>query len=100
MMRNELTYESISANLIAQGKNPADFKIDIYEDGYNVTPLPSYFQRLVAKQEDEPIKLDVNDIGEVLGITLDDTMSMAETVGVLVDIVMNLQARIEELEAK
>ena len=88
------------ANLLTKGFNLSDFDVNVSENGYSIVPLPSFEQRQIAKQEDEPIKVDVNDIGEVLGITLDDTITTAETVGMLIDIIVDLQTRVEELEGK
>lgn len=93
-----MNIENARQDLINRGYNPDDFNIVKFDGGFSISPKPSFEQRKVAKEEDAPIVNDVNDIGEVLGVTLDDTVSIAETVGALVDIVMDLQQELENLK--
>lgn len=86
-----MTLVNIIEELINQGKDPNDFNIKILEDGYSISPKWFYETKQIAKQEDEPIIEDVNDVAELTTITAMDKDELAEM------LVYALQ-RIDELE--
>lgn len=88
-----MTIEGIKESLVREGRNPSDFNITITENGYSVTPKWFYETKQIAKQEDELIIDDVNDVAELTTIVAMDKDELAEM------LVYALQ-RIDELEAR
>ena len=85
--------EDIINQLLADGKNPDDFNIEITENMVKVIPKWSFQPRQIAKEEDMPIIEDVNTVAELTTITAMDKDEIAEM------LVYALQ-RIDELEAR
>lgn len=88
-----MTLGKITQELIEQGKNPNDFNIKVFEEGYSVTPKWFYEDKQIAKEEDKPIVEDVNDVAEFATIIAMDKDEIAE---MLVYTLM----KIDELEAR
>lgn len=86
-----MSIEEIRQDLINHGKDPNDFNITFTENGYSITPKWFYEQKQIAKQEDEPIIEDVNDVAELTTLVAMDKDEIAEM------LVYTLQ-RIDELE--
>lgn len=50
------TFGELEKELINSGKNPNDYEIKIFENGYSFTPKASYEMRQVAQEENEALK--------------------------------------------
>lgn len=90
--------EEIKQELIEQGLDIEDFNINVTENGYSITPKWFYEQKQIAKQEDKPIKDDVQDVAITTAYVLEDTMTTAETVALLFIKISELEAEIEMLK--
>lgn len=88
-----ITVEEVKDILQKSNRNPDDFNIKIFENGYSVFPKWSYQPRQIAKEEDTPIIADVNDVAEFSTIIAMDKDEIAEM------LVYALQ-KIDELEAR
>lgn len=73
-----MTIDNIKKELRDLGQNPDDFNINITENGYSVTPKWFYETKQVAKQEDKPIKEDVDIVAETAVFAMMDIQDLAE----------------------
>jgi hypothetical protein len=54
-----MTLQQIIAEIEQAGMNPNDFNITIFDGGYKVEPRASYEPRQIAREEDNPIKTEL-----------------------------------------
>lgn len=90
--------ETAKKDMIAKGLNPNDFNINIKEEMYSATPRRSYVAREVAKNEDKPIKSDVDEVAITSAFILEDSMTTAEMVGMALLEIEELKAEIASLK--
>lgn len=95
-----MVIEEIKQELIAHGKNPDDFNIKLFENGYSVTPKWFFENKEIAKKEDKPIKEDVNDVAITTAYVLEDSMVIAETVAFLLLKIDSLETEIATLKGE
>ena len=90
--------EEIKNQLMQEGKDPNDFKINMTGNGYSITPKWFYENKQIAKEQDKPIIEDVNTIGETIAYNLIDINDIAETLALVLIEINNLKAEIEALK--
>lgn len=88
-----LTKDEVIQFIINRGDNPNDFKITSTDDMLKIEPQPSFEQRQVARQEDKPIKEDVDLVAEIALINAMDKDDITQ-------LLMYALEKIDELEAK
>ena len=90
-----MTIEEIKQELITLGKNPDDYKIDIFGDGYSISPKWYTQYKEIAKKEDVPIIQDINDVAGTVAYNLIDVNDLAETLALALIKIDNLKTEIE-----
>lgn len=93
-----MTLEEIKQELIDNGQDPNDYEILITENSCQYWKKgfePQWFKnnKQIAKEEDEPIKQDVDIVAETTAITMMDMETLADTV-------VYLMGKVEELEGR
>lgn len=83
----------IKQELIEQGKNPNDFDIELLENVYSITPKIFYETKLIAREENKPIKEDMDITAETLIFSLSDIEELA-------DMLVYALVKIDELEER
>lgn len=91
--RKFMSIEKIKKDLINEGVDPDDFNITILPNGYSLSPKWFYQIKNIAKDEDKPIKEDVDVTAETIVLTAQDVTMLADTV-------TQLATKIAELEGK
>lgn len=93
-----MTIDEIKQKLVEQGKDPNDFNIKIMQNSYSYTPKWFYEHKKIAKQQDKPIKEDVDVVAETAVTVMSDVSVTAETVAQLMVEIQILKSELEALK--
>jgi hypothetical protein len=67
---SKMNFQDIILEIEKAGRNPNDFNITIFEGGYKVEPKASLEPRIIAREEDAPIKSELEITQEAIDFIL------------------------------